>query len=76
MAKRFVDTELWQKEWFQYLTLKQKVLVKYLFENCDADIVIFIFVVFAMSRNERVICFVEDVQKTLLHRQTSSQDCC
>lgn len=35
MAKRFVDTELWQKEWFQDLTLKQKVLVKYIFENCD-----------------------------------------
>ena len=35
MAKRFVDTELWQKEWFQDLTLKEKILVKYIFENCD-----------------------------------------
>lgn len=35
MAKRFVDTELWQKEWYQDLTLKEKLLVKYIFENCD-----------------------------------------
>lgn len=35
MAKRFVDTELWQKEWFQDLSLKEKLLLKYIFENCD-----------------------------------------
>lgn len=35
MAKRFVDTELWQKEWFQDLSIKHKLVVKYLFENCD-----------------------------------------
>lgn len=35
MAKRFVDTELWQKEWYQDLSLKDKLLVKYIFENCD-----------------------------------------
>lgn len=35
MTKRFVDTELWQKEWFQNLGLKHKLLLKYIFENCD-----------------------------------------
>jgi len=35
MAKRFVDTELWQKEWFQDLSLKEKIILKYIFENCD-----------------------------------------
>lgn len=35
MTKRFCDTELWQKEWFQNLTIKEKVLIKYIFENCD-----------------------------------------
>lgn len=35
MVKRFCDTELWQKEWFQELNLKHKVLIKYIFENCD-----------------------------------------
>ena len=33
--KRFVDVNIWQKEWYQELTLKEKLLVKYLFENCD-----------------------------------------
>lgn len=35
MTKRFIDTEIWNKEWFQLLNLKHKVLVKYIFENCD-----------------------------------------
>lgn len=35
MSKRFVDTELWQKQWFQELNIKEKILVKYIFENCD-----------------------------------------
>ena len=37
MSKRFCDTELWQKEWFQDLSLKEKILVKYIFENCDCS---------------------------------------
>ena len=36
MAKRFTDTEIWNKEWFQDLTLKEKLLVKYIFDNCDS----------------------------------------
>ncbi len=35
MAKRFADTEIWQKEWFLKLSLKCKMLVKFLFDNCD-----------------------------------------
>lgn len=35
MAKRFVDNEIWKKEWFQDLSLKHKILIKYIFENCD-----------------------------------------
>jgi len=35
MTKRFCDTELWQKEWFQLLSIKEKIIVKYIFENCD-----------------------------------------
>lgn len=35
MAKRFVDTDLWQKEWYQDLHVVKKLLVKYIFENCD-----------------------------------------
>lgn len=35
MSKRFVDTELWQKEWFQDLNMEDKLLLKFIFENCD-----------------------------------------
>lgn len=35
MAKRLHDTEIWHKEWFCNLTMTQKLLVQYLFDNCD-----------------------------------------
>lgn len=35
MAKRFTDSELWNKDWFLELSIKQKLLVKYVFDNCD-----------------------------------------
>jgi hypothetical protein len=36
MAKRFTDTEIWDKEWFMQLSLKHKCLIRYLFDKCDA----------------------------------------
>lgn len=35
MAKRFTDTELWDKEWFMNLSCKQKCLVKYVRDKAD-----------------------------------------
>lgn len=35
MAKRFTDTLLWNKEWFLKLNPTQKLLIKFLFDNCD-----------------------------------------
>lgn len=35
MTKRFTDSELWNKDWFLELSIKQKLLVKYIFDNCD-----------------------------------------
>lgn len=35
MAKRFCDTEIWQKDWFLNLSDKNKLLTKFLFDNCD-----------------------------------------
>lgn len=35
MSKRFTDTSIWQKEWFMTLSLKRKMLVKFIFDNCD-----------------------------------------
>jgi hypothetical protein len=35
MANRFCDTEIWNKDWYLDLNMKQKLLVKYLFDACD-----------------------------------------
>ena len=35
MAKRLCDTEIWNKDWYLELNLKQKLLVKFLFDSCD-----------------------------------------
>lgn len=36
MAKRFQDTDLWDKAWFMALKPKRKCLVQFLFAKCDA----------------------------------------
>lgn len=35
MVNRFCDTEIWKKDWFLELSDKQKLLTKFLFDNCD-----------------------------------------
>lgn len=35
MPKRFTDTGLWQKEWFLKYSMKQKLLLRFLYDNCD-----------------------------------------
>ena len=35
MSNRFCDTEIWTKDWYLDLSTKQKLLVKFLFDNCD-----------------------------------------
>ena len=35
MTKRFCDTEIWNKSWFLDLPIKQKLLTKFIFDNCD-----------------------------------------
>lgn len=35
MPKRFVDTDIWEKEWFMSLTPTEKCLVKYVRDKCD-----------------------------------------
>jgi hypothetical protein len=35
MAKRFTDTQVWEKEWFMKLSPKLKCLWRYLTERCD-----------------------------------------
>lgn len=35
MAKRFCDTELWEKSWYRKLPCKHKLLFNFLFQKCD-----------------------------------------
>lgn len=35
MAKRFTDTDIWDKKWFMALSPKEKCLVKFIFDKCD-----------------------------------------
>lgn len=35
MTKRFTDNEIWTKDWFLNLEDKQKLLTKFIFDNCD-----------------------------------------
>lgn len=35
MSKRLTDTEIWKKDWFLDLPDKQKLLVKFLYDNCN-----------------------------------------
>ncbi len=35
MVKRFCDTDIWQKDWFLNLNDKQKLLAKFIYDNCN-----------------------------------------
>lgn len=35
MAKRFTDTDLWEKEWFMQLSPKLKCLTRFIYDRCD-----------------------------------------
>ena len=35
MAKRFIDTKIWDKAWFRKLTTKNKLLWIYILTKCD-----------------------------------------
>jgi hypothetical protein len=36
MAKRFIDTAIWEDEWYQSLSIEEKLLWRYLVDRCDA----------------------------------------
>ena len=35
MAKRIRDNEIWKKDWYLDLSIKHKLLVDFLYDNCD-----------------------------------------
>lgn len=57
MTKRFTDGEIWSKDWFLDLSLKQKLLLKYLFDNCDCA------GVYEISYRTLKNCFGEEITK-------------
>ena len=57
MTKRFVDTEIWNKDWFLDLSIKQKLLLKYIYDNCDCA------GVYEISYRNLQNCFNEPVSK-------------
>lgn len=57
MTKRFTDGEIWSKDWFLDLSLKQKLLLKFLFDNCDCA------GVYEISYRTLRNCFNEEITK-------------
>lgn len=57
MVKRLSDSGIWNKDWFLDLPLKKKLLVKYLFDNCDCA------GVYEISYRHLNNCFGEEITK-------------
>lgn len=57
MTKRVTDTDIWKKDWFLELTDKQKLLVKFLFDNCDCA------GVYEISQKILNTCFNEQITR-------------
>lgn len=57
MVKRLADSNIWQKDWFLDLTDKQKLLVKFLFDNCDCA------GIYEISHRVLKNCFQEEIKK-------------
>lgn len=57
MVKRLSDSEIWNKDWFLDLTDKQKLLVKFLFDNCDCA------GIYEISKRVLRNCFEQEITK-------------
>ena len=57
MARRMTDTEIWKKDWFLDLSIKQKCLIKFLYDNCDCA------GVYEISYRTLRNCFNEEIVK-------------
>ena len=57
MTRRMVDTEIWKKDWFLDLSIKQKLLVKFLYDNCDCA------GIYELSYRTLRNCFNEEITK-------------
>ena len=57
MAKRMSDTDIWNKDWYLDLTDKQKLLVRFLFDNCDCA------GIYEISKRMLRVCFQEEITR-------------
>lgn len=57
MVKRLSDSEIWNKDWFLDLTDKQKLLVKFLFDNCDCA------GIYEISKRMLRVCFEQPITR-------------
>ena len=57
MAKRLTDTTIWSKDWYLDLPLKKKLLLKYIYDNCDCA------GVYEISYRTLKNCFDEEITK-------------
>lgn len=57
MVKRLSDSEIWNKDWFLGLTDKQKLLVKFLFDNCDCA------GIYEISKRMLRVCFEQPITR-------------
>lgn len=57
MVKRLSDSEIWNKDWFLDLTDKQKLLVKFLFDNCDCA------GIYEISKRMLRVCFEQEITR-------------
>lgn len=57
MVKRLSDCDIWKKDWFLDLPDKQKLLVKFLYDNCDCA------GVYEISQRMLKNCFFSEITK-------------
>ena len=57
MAKRMGDTDIWSKDWYLDLTDKQKLLVRFLFDNCDCA------GIYEISKKMLRVCFEQPITR-------------
>ena len=57
MAKRMGDTDIWSKDWYLDLTDKQKLLVRFLFDNCDCA------GIYEISKRMLRVCFEQPITR-------------
>lgn len=57
MTRRMTDNDIWKKDWYLDLPIKKKLLVKYLYDNCDCA------GIYEISYRTLKYCFNEEITR-------------